>query len=390
MAEEARRRNLGRGLDALLGETRGSRGGDVTAAPGVMTLPIEQVYPGRSQPRTIFAQTEIDELADSIRQLGILQPLIVRPHPTRTGSYEIIAGERRWRAAQQARLHEVPALVRELSDGEALEIALVENLQRENLSPVEEAEAYRRLMDEFSHTQEALAKIVGKSRSHVANMLRLLQLPANAKEMLMDGRLTAGHARALLGAANPVALAETIVKRGLNVRQAEKQARAGKEARAKSGGQKSDGQKSDGTPSSSSGSRETPQSEKDTNTKALENEIAAILGLRVNIEFDDPGGRVSVRYNSLEQLDYLLHRLTLGEHGSPGRHPHPPSQRAREESQRPAVERRAMPRTVDDAIRQLDEGADWDETEPFEFDSPSLEDDLDKLIADTKIDEFKP
>jgi ParB family chromosome partitioning protein len=225
MAEEARRRNLGRGLDALLGESRSGSAGDAGAASGVLTLPIEQVYPGRSQPRTIFAQTEIDELADSIRQLGILQPLIVRPHPTRTGSYEIIAGERRWRAAQQARLHEVPALVRELSDGEALEIALVENLQRENLSPVEEAEAYRRLMDEFSHTQEALAKIVGKSRSHVANMLRLLQLPANAKEMLMDGRLTAGHARALLGASNPSALAEAIVKRGLNVRQAEKQAR---------------------------------------------------------------------------------------------------------------------------------------------------------------------
>jgi ParB family chromosome partitioning protein len=375
MAEDGRRRNLGRGLDALLGETRGGSAGDLTPAHGVLTLPIEQVYPGRSQPRTIFAQTEIDELADSIRQLGILQPLIVRPHPTRTGSYEIIAGERRWRAAQQARLHEVPALVRELSDGEALEIALVENLQRENLSPIEEAEAYRRLMDEFSHTQEALAKIVGKSRSHVANMLRLLQLPANAKEMLMDGRLTAGHARALLGASNPVALAETIVKRGLNVRQAEKQARGGKDARPKTGA------------SPSSGSRETPQNEKDTNTKALENEITAILGLRVNIEFEDPGGRVNISYNSLEQLDFLLHRLTLGEHGSPGRHPHPPTQRERDEAGRPGVERRAMPRTVDDAIRQLDEGAGWDETEPFEFDNPSLEDDLDKLIADTKLDD---
>jgi ParB family chromosome partitioning protein len=376
MAEEARRRNLGRGLGALLGETRGGGGSGDLSSAGVLTLPIEQVYPGRSQPRTIFAQTEIDELADSIRQLGILQPLIVRPHPTRTGSYEIIAGERRWRAAQQARLHEVPALIRELSDGEALEIALVENLQRENLSPIEEAEAYKRLMDEFSHTQEALAKIVGKSRSHVANMLRLLQLPANAKEMLMDGRLTAGHARALLGASNPVALAEAIVKRGLNVRQAEKRARGGKEARPKAGA------------SSSSGSRETPQSAKDSNTKALENEITAILGLRVNIEFEDPGGRVNISYNSLEQLDYLLHRLTLGEHGSPGRHPHPPSQRERDEHA--SAERRAMPRTVDDAIRQLDEGAGWDETEPFEFDNPSLEDDLDKLIADTKIDDFKP
>jgi len=380
MAEEDRRRNLGRGLDALLGETRSSAG-ELKSAPGVRTLPIEQVYPGRSQPRTIFAQTEIDELADSIRQLGILQPLIVRPHPTRMGSYEIIAGERRWRAAQQARLHEVPALVRELSDGEALEIALVENLQRENLSPVEEAEAYKRLMDEFSHTQEALAKIVGKSRSHVANMLRLLQLPANAKEMLMDGRLTAGHARALLTASNPVALAEAIVKRGLNVRQAEKQARAGKDVRAKAGGPRSDG----------SSAPRASAAPKDSNTKALENDVTAILGLSVAIEFDDPGGRVSIEYGTLEQLDYLLHRLTLGEHGSPMRHPHPPTQGARDAADgRPAVERRALPRTVDDAIRQLDEGAGWDETEPFEFDTPSLEDDLDKLIADTKIDEFKP
>ena len=381
MADEGRRRNLGRGLDALLGETRSSvSSGELKAAPGVLTLPIEQVYPGRSQPRTIFAQTEIDELADSIRQLGILQPLIVRPHPTRTGSYEIIAGERRWRAAQVARLHEVPALVRELSDGEALEIAIVENLQRENLSPIEEAEAYRRLMDEFSHTQEALAKIVGKSRSHVANMLRLLQLPANAREMLMDGRLSAGHARALLTAPNPVALAEVIVKRGLNVRQAEKQARAGKDVRAKAGG------------GSSSGPREAAVP-KDSNTKALENDVTAILGLRVAIDFNDPGGRVTIEYGSLEQLDYLLHRLTLGEHGSPMRHPHPPTQHERSAAmERPMVERRAIPRTVEDAIRQLDEGAGagWDETEPFEFDTPSLEDDLDKLIADTKIDEFKP
>ena len=378
MADEGRRRNLGRGLDALLGESRGSSAGDRGSNSGVLTLPIEQVYPGRSQPRTIFAQTEIDELADSIRQLGILQPLIVRPHPTRTGSYEIIAGERRWRAAQVARLHEVPALVRELSDGEALEVAIVENLQRENLSPIEEAEAYKRLMDEFSHTQEALAKIVGKSRSHVANMLRLLQLPANAKEMLMDGRLSAGHARALLGADNPAALADAIVKRGLNVRQAEKQARGSKPAqhRERAGSVK----------------RETP-SAKDSNTKALENEIASILGLHVAIEFDDPGGRLTIDYGSLEQLDYLLHRLTLGEHGSPMRHPHPPSGRERDDAPKSSasiVERRAMPRTVDDAIRQMDEGAGWDETEPFEFDNPSLDEDLDKLIADTKIDEFKP
>ena len=356
MAEGGARRNLGRGLDALLGE---SRAGTAPAAErsGVLTLPIEQIYPGRAQPRTRFSQTEIDELAESIRNLGILQPLIVRPHPTRTGSYEIIAGERRWRASQQARLHEVPALVRDFTDGEALEVALVENLQRENLSPIEEAEGYRRLMDEFSHTQEALGRIVGKSRSHVANMLRLLQLPGGVKEMLMDGRLTAGHARALLGAANPTALAEAIVKRGLNVRQTEKRARGAKPAQHRA--------------------RETPASEKDANTRALETEITSILGLRVNIEFDDPGGKLSVTYASLEQLDYLLHRLTLGEHGRP--HPHPPTKREREAA---AAADAAMPKSIDEAIRQLDAGAQWDEAEPFEFADDSLEDDLDKLIAE--------
>ncbi len=357
MAEGGMRRNLGRGLDALLGESRASAPSGSDRTGGVLTLPIEQIYPGRAQPRTHFSQTEIDELAESIRNLGILQPLIVRPHPTRTGSYEIIAGERRWRASQQARLHEVPALVRELTDGEALEVALVENLQRENLSPVEEAEGYRRLMDEFSHTQEALGRIVGKSRSHVANMLRLLHLPSDVKEMLMDGRLTAGHARALLGAANPSALADSIVKRGLNVRQTEKRARGAKGVQQRR-------------------PRETPAADKDTNTKKLETEISSILGLRVNIEFEDPGGCVTVNYTSLEQLDYLLHRLTLGEHGRP--HPHPPTKRDREAAAADA----AMPKSIDEAIRQLDAGAQWDEAEPFEFADDSLEDDLEKLIAE--------
>ena len=362
MADEGRRRNLGRGLDALLGEARGGASGASSASDrsGAFNLPIEQIYPGRSQPRTHFSQTEIDELADSIRTLGILQPLIVRPHPTRSGSYEIIAGERRWRAAQQARLHEVPAVVRDFTDGEALEVALVENLQRENLSPIEEAVGYRRLMDEFSHTQEALGRIVGKSRSHVANMLRLLQLPDDVKDMLTDGRLTAGHARALLGADNPSALAAAIVTRGLNVRQTEKRAR--------------------GTKSTKRKLRETTPTDKDSNTKALETEITSILGLRVNIEFEDPGGRVSIAYSTLEQLDYLLHRLTLGEHGRP----HPPTKREREAASG------LMPKNIDDAIRQLDEGADWDATEPFAFGKDSVEEDLDNLLADTKFDDTLP
>jgi len=360
MADEQRRRNLGRGLDALLGESRTPTGsGSSGNGAGVTNLPIGDVYPGRTQPRQHFAQTEIDELAESIQSLGILQPLIVRPHPNRPGAYEIIAGERRWRAAQQVRLHEVPALVRELSDGEALEIALVENLQRENLSAVEEAEGYRRLMDEYSHTQEMLARMLGKSRSHIANTLRLLQLPDDVRAMLNDGRITAGHARALLASDNPRELAAAIVKRGLSVRQAERQARGPRAAAPRR-------------------SRGVPQEQyKDSNTKALENEIASVIGMRVAIEFDDPGGRLVINYKSLEQLDYVVHRLTLGELGQ--RYPRP-------ESPRKAQSSAALPKNVDEAIQQMDEGATWDETEPFEFDTGSLDDDLEKLISE-EIDE---
>jgi ParB family transcriptional regulator, chromosome partitioning protein len=364
MADEQRRRNLGRGLDALLGESRASAAGGTASGPsggGVMALPIGDVYPGRTQPRQHFAQAEIDELAESIQSLGILQPLIVRPHPNRPGAYEIIAGERRWRAAQQVRLHEVPALVRELSDGEALEIALVENLQRENLSAVEEAEGYRRLMDEYSHTQEALARMLGKSRSHIANTLRLLQLPDEVRAMLNDGRITAGHARALLASDNPRELASAIVKKGLSVRQAERYARGSRDA----------------APRRARANAPEPQA-KDSNTKALENEIASVIGMRVSIDFEDPGGRLIVSYNSLEQLDYIVHRLTLGELGQ--RYP------------RPQSPRKAPPgpvaKTVDEAIRQMDEGATWDEAEPFEFDSGSLDDDLERLISD-EIDDLK-
>jgi ParB family transcriptional regulator, chromosome partitioning protein len=366
MADEQRRRNLGRGLDALLGESR-AQGSSVAAngasggsGAGVTNLPIGDVYPGRTQPRQHFAQTEIDELAESIQSLGILQPLIVRPHPNRPGAYEIIAGERRWRAAQQVRLHEVPALVRELNDGEALEIALVENLQRENLSAVEEAEGYRRLMDEYSHTQEMLARMLGKSRSHIANTLRLLQLPDDVRAMLNDGRITAGHARALLASDNPRELATAIVKRGLSVRQAERQARGARDA----------------APRRARGVAQE-QHYKDSNTKALESEIASAIGMRVAIDFDDPGGRLTINYNSLEQLDYVVHRLTLGELGR--RYPRPESPRKTPSS----VE---LPKSVDEAIRQMDEGATWDETEPFEFDTGSLDDDLEKLISE-EIDE---
>ena len=231
-------------------------------------------------------------MVESVREKGILQPILVRPHD---GGYEIIAGERRWRAAQRAQLHEVPVIVREFTDREALEVALVENLQRQDLSPLEEAEGYRRLIDEFSHTQEELAKALGKSRSHVANMMRLLGLPDPVKDMVAQGRLTAGHARALLTASDPVGLARAVVDKHLNVRQTEKlaQEEGGKATKAAKGGR-------------------PPAHAKDPDTAALERDLTELLGVRVTIKPLGKGGELTVHYGSLEQLDDVLSRLTAG------------------------------------------------------------------------------
>lgn len=285
--DESRRRGLGRGLSSLLGEERPAASGEATR-----TLPVERLYPGRYQPRQRFDTTSLSALADSIREKGIIEPIVVRSHPDRPGDYEIVAGERRWRAAQEARLHEVPVVLRELADRDALEIALVENIHRDDLSPLEEAEAYRRLMEEFSHTQEALARAVGKSRSHVANALRLLGLPESVKENILDGKLSAGHARALVATNDPEALAEIIIAKGLNVRQAEQLARRGK---------RTDGARPRGRP---------PKQPKDPNTAALERDLGAMLGLRAGIEERGAGGVLSIYYETLEQLDDLLQRLS--------------------------------------------------------------------------------
>ncbi len=301
MTDEGKRKNLGKGLSALLGDREKEQSGhgelDLSSPPSKVA--IENIHPGRYQPRRIFEETEIKELSGSIQELGILQPILVRDHPDITGSYEIIAGERRWRAAQLAQLHEVPILVRELNDVEALEVALVENLQRENLSPLEEAEGYRQLIEEFSHTQEELGKIVGKSRSHLANTMRLLNLPGAIKDMLDHGDLSAGHARALLNAEDPVGLAKKVVKSGLNVRQTEKLAA------------KSDALKSP----------PKPAAEKDANTAALENDLSMLLGLKIDIEpnssTDGHSGKLLINYQTLEQLDGILHRLTDGAHSGP-------------------------------------------------------------------------
>ncbi|MBI5163939.1 MAG: ParB/RepB/Spo0J family partition protein, partial [Magnetospirillum sp.] len=265
------------------------------AKTGLRTLPVEQLRPGRFQPRRQFDEEAIADLVESIKDKGILQPILVRPDPANPKGFEIIAGERRWRAAQRARLHEVPVIVRDFTDREALEVALVENLQRQDLSPLEEADGYRRLIDEFSHTQEELAKAVGKSRSHVANMMRLLALPDVIKGMVEKGQLTAGHARALLTVDDPVGLARQVVDKQLNVRQTEKLAgQEGKPAKAGSTG----------------GSR--PVVAKDTDTAALERDLAALLGVKVQIKSMGKGGEVTIAYASLEQLDDILSRLTGG------------------------------------------------------------------------------
>ncbi|HBU98392.1 ParB/RepB/Spo0J family partition protein [Thalassospira lucentensis] len=306
---EAKKRGLGRGLSALLGEEDEDVGVAVAAnadaavahpGPGGTTqhIAITDLKPSPFQPRSNFDDEAIDDLAASIREKGIIQPILVRASSTGETTYEIIAGERRWRAAQRAQLHEVPVLVRDFDDRETAEIALIENLQRQDLSPLEEAEGYNRLMSEFAHTQEALGQALGKSRSHIANSLRLLALAAPIKQMLSDKVLSAGHARALLGAENAVELATQIVKKGLNVRQTEKLV-------------KTDGGKT-ARPKKSSGGRST---DKDPDTVSLERDLSNMLGLAVNIDFDGAAGKISIRYETLEQLDDILQRLTHGKAG---------------------------------------------------------------------------
>jgi ParB family transcriptional regulator, chromosome partitioning protein len=283
MSARAGRRPLGRGLAALLGETEGETAFDAEAQRRV---PIELIRPSALQPRRRFAEAELDALAQSIREKGVLQPLLVRPSEDGEGAYELVAGERRWRAAQRVGIHEVPVVVRTLSDSEALEIALVENLQREELSALEEAEAYRRLVDEFGRTQASLAEAVGKSRSHVANTLRLLTLPASVRRQLDDGELSAGHARALLGATDPVGLAQEVLRRGLNVRATERlvQRRA-------------------------LYPMPRPRPSRDADTMAVERELGERLGLRVRLERKARGGALVLVYQNLDQLDRVLQLL---------------------------------------------------------------------------------
>ncbi len=295
MSESQQRTNLGRGLAALFGE-EGEDYATLDKLRATKDVPIEQLHPNPWQPRRSFDDAAAQELAESVKANGLLQPILVRRHPQRSGEFEIVAGERRWRAAQLARLHEVPVVIRDLSDGQSLEMALVENVQRQDLEALEEAEAYQRLIEEFSHSQEDVARAVGKSRSHVANTLRLLTLPESVKAMLADRRISAGHARAVLSARNPEAVARKVVAEGLNVRQAERLAKAQSPDKAGRSSPKA-------KPAARIGQM------KDPDTKALERDLSARLGLKVTIDFHGRGGCLSVHYETLEQLDDLLRRL---------------------------------------------------------------------------------
>ncbi|MFN4283641.1 MAG: ParB/RepB/Spo0J family partition protein [Alphaproteobacteria bacterium] len=289
----ARPKNLGRGLAALFGEESADYA-ELDKARPAKAVPIEFLRPGKYQPRQRFDQAQIQSLVDSIKEKGILQPILVRRLASEPNAYEIVAGERRWRAAQLAQLHEVPVNIRELSDRDALEIALVENIQRENLNAIEEADGYRRLMAEFNHTQEDLAKAVGKSRSHIANLLRLLSLPDGIRLLVESGELSAGHARALIGLEDAEALAKQAVAEDLSVRQIEELAKAER----RKGAGKSEGE---------SAKKKTPP--RDANIIALERDLTNLLGLKVGISFDGKGGVLSVHYKTLDQLDDVLRRM---------------------------------------------------------------------------------
>jgi ParB family chromosome partitioning protein len=289
MAEDAARSRLGRGLAALIGDV-----GTESSAErprGQRRAPTTSLRPNARNPRRVFAEDELDELTASLRERGMIQPIVARPVRGAPDAYEIIAGERRWRAAQRAGLHEVPVVIIEATDEESLQLAIIENVQRADLNPLEEAEGYRALVEDYSHTQDDIAKMVGKSRSHVANTLRLLKLPPSIRAYIFKGKLDAGHARMLVGQPNAEKLAEEIVARGLNVRQVEEIAR----------------QESDRNGKSHSGRKRS--SEKSADTLALEKRMSDALGLVVSIDARGERGVVSIRYRNLDQLDDLAQRL---------------------------------------------------------------------------------
>lgn len=282
------RPGLGRGLSALLGDNVPETpvNGTPEASSGVRMLPVSSLVPHPDQPRRHFDEDALEELAQSLRQRGLIQPIVVRPSGH---NYQIVAGERRWRAAQRARLHEVPVIVRDFDDAETMEIALVENIQRQDLNAIEEAEAYARLIREFGHSQEALGKLVHKSRSHIANLLRLLDLPEGVRNMVVHGELDMGHARALIGAPDAERLAREVASKGLSVRETEKLARNAKPATKRKGGE---------------------PAVRDADIAALEHQLGDVLGLNVRIVHGPKGGTLTLAYSTLDQLDMVCQRLS--------------------------------------------------------------------------------
>ena len=278
------KKGLGRGLSSLMGDVKTTLNKNESSNQETK-ISIAKLKPSPSQPRRLFDKNSINELAESIKSKGLVQPILVRPSPTETGAYEIIAGERRWRAAQIAQLHEVPAVIRQLDDVESLEIAIIENVQRSDLSPIEEAAGYKRLIENHGHTQEVLAEIVGKSRSHIANIIRLLGLPQSIQDMISEGKISSGHARAIMNSAFPEQLAEKIVSENLSVRAAEDLAK-----------QKKPGVKK--------------VKLKDPDTIDLENNLTATLGLNVLIDHKGKkGGSIKIEYKSLDQLESVTRKL---------------------------------------------------------------------------------
>ena len=284
MSSSTSKKGLGRGLSSLMGDTKEISTQTETSNQETK-ISIANLKPSPSQPRRLFDKNSISELSESIKSKGLVQPILVRPSPTESGTYEIIAGERRWRAAQIAQLHEVPAVVRKLNDTEALEIAIIENVQRSDLSPIEEAAGYKRLIENHNHTQEALAEIVGKSRSHIANIIRLLSLPQSIQDMISEGKISSGHARAIMNSAFPEQLAEKIVSENLSVRAAEALAKQRKPGVKK-------------------------VKLKDPDTIDLENNLTAKLGLSVSIDHKGKkGGSIKIEYKSLDQLELVTAKL---------------------------------------------------------------------------------
>lgn len=292
MARKAERKALGRGLSALLGDAGQANSSTGDSKDGTKDIPIDLIFSNPDQPRQTFREEELAELSASIREHGVLQPVLLRPYPGKQDQFQIIAGERRWRAAQMAGIHSLPALVREVDDRQILELAIIENVQRVDLDPIEEAKGYSQLIEAFDYTQEKLSEVIGKSRSHLSNTMRLLTLPESVLELVKDGKLSAGHARALVKAPNALALAQEAVQKGMSVRQIEARARDSQDQSARKGSSR--------------------KKTKDADTRLLEGDLAAAIGMKVAIENNlaDGSGEIRIWYKSLDQLDELCRKLS--------------------------------------------------------------------------------